>query len=87
VGEKERFKRGVPVVGIIEAGHLYQVQLKTGDWLFLSEDEKRALGCLKVGESLRVSDRGRAWILWRERGRVLAYEKIQEGGSTGKGAL
>lgn len=87
MGEKERFRKGVPVVGIIEAGHFYQLRLKTGDWLFLSEDERRSLGCLKVGESLRVSDMGRVCILWRERGKFLAYEKIQEGGSTGKGTL
>ena len=75
---RRRFKRGVPIVGIIRAGHLYQVRLKNGDWLFLSEDERRSLGYLKVGGSLRVRDMERVFMLRKEKTKFLAYERAND---------
>ena len=72
---RERFKRGVPVLRITWGGELYRVELQNGDYFFLSLDEGEALECLKVDESLRVSDMGRVFILWRERRRLIAYER------------
>ena len=65
-------------MGIIKDGRLYQLRLENGDWLFLSEDEKRALGCLKVGKSLRVRDMGRVFILRKEKRKLLAYGRAND---------
>ena len=76
MGERERFKKGVPVRRITPGGDLYRVELVNRDYFFLSENEKDTLDSLKVDESLRVSDMGRVFILWRERKRVIAYEQV-----------
>jgi hypothetical protein len=72
---KERFKKGVPVRRITRGGDLYRVELANHDYLFLDREEKEALDKLKVDQSLRVSDIGRDFILWKERRKVLAYER------------
>ena len=75
MGERERFKKGVPVRRITRGGDLYRVELVNRDYFFLSEKEKDAFDSLKGDESLRVADMGRLFILWREREKILAYER------------
>ena len=75
MGERERFKKGVPVRRITPGGDLYRVELVNRDYFFLSENEKDTLDSLKVDESLRVSDMGRIFILWRGKGEFKAYER------------
>ena len=75
---RERFKKGVPVRRITRGGDLYRVELTNGEYFFLSRDEKGDLDKLGVDESLRVSDMGRVFILWRERGQLIAYERVPE---------
>ena len=75
---REKFKKGVPVLRITWGGDLYRVELQNGDYFFLSLDEGEALDSLRMDESLRVSDMGRVFILWRERRKLIAYERAIE---------
>ncbi len=78
MGEKGRVKKGVPVLRITRGGEIYRVVLKNRDYFFLSREDGKALISLRVHESLRVLDMGRVFILWRERRRILAYERAPE---------
>jgi hypothetical protein len=78
MGERERLKKGVPILRITKAGRLYEVRLTNGDWLFINEVEKKTLDSLKEGESMGVRDMGRPFVLWRERRGVLVYKKALE---------
>ena len=78
MGERERFKKGVPILRVTRGGDLYRVELVNGDYFFISLEEERALDSLKVDQSLRVSDMGRVFILWRERRQLIAYERAPD---------
>ena len=75
-GVRERFKKGVPVRRITRGGDLYRVELINRDYFFLSLEEKEALDKLKEYESLRTSDMGQVFILWRERKQLIVYEQV-----------
>ena len=75
---RERFKKGVPVRRITRGGELYRVELTNGDYFFLSEVEKWELDKLRRDQSLRISDMGRVFILWREKRQLIAYERATD---------
>ena len=78
MGERERFKKGVPVRRITRGGDLCRVELINRDYFFLSLEEKEVLDKLKADESLRVSDMGRVFIVWRGKGELKAYERTPD---------
>ena len=75
---KEKFAKGVPVLQISWGGDIYRVELRNGDYFFLSLNEGQALDSLRRGERLRVGDMGRTFILRRHGRGAMAHEKITE---------
>ena len=71
----ERFKEGVRVRRITRGGELYRVELVNRDYFFITPVEKWEVDSLRRDQSVRVSDFGRVFILWKEKGKLVAYER------------